>query len=350
MDYKASGVDVENAKASLEKLKPVIAQTNSSVTSGSVVSGIGGFAGIFKAHSQFKDFDLVASTDGVGTKLELCREFSYLEGIGYDLVAMCANDLYCSGAIPAFFLDYYSCGRLNASSYSIILESIAKACRSIGIALLGGETAEHPGVVPDDHCDLAGFCVGFVSSQDRLPKADTFRKGDVIVALPATGLHSNGFSLVRMIMNNLKTRYPQEYDSLIRNKKWLREQLLSPTRIYNELPNIINTAEVKALAHITGGGIYENLPRVLPEKFVAVIEEAPFSLPIYDWLRKFVDKKELYHTFNMGFGMILILDPHNYRSIKEKFKEIKTIGYLEDKTGAFLEGSQRVFIQNIDTF
>ena len=350
MDYKASGVDVEKAKAYLEKLKPIIGRTNSSVARGSVVSGVGGFAGIFRTHPQFKELDLVASTDGVGTKLELCRQFSYLEGIGYDLVAMCVNDLYCSGGIPAFFLDYYSCGKLNASSYSIVLESIADACRDIGIALLGGETAEHPGVMPDDHFDLAGFCVGFVSHQGRLPKTDTLRKKDVIAALPATGLHSNGFSLVRMIMNSLKAKDPAEYNVLVKNKKWIREQLLSPTRIYSELPDIINTVEVKALAHITGGGIYENLPRVFPEEFVAMIEEKPFSLPIYDWLRKFINKKELYQTFNMGFGMILILDPHNYRLIKEKFKEIKQIGYLERKTGGFLKTSQRVFIQDIDTF
>ena len=315
-----------------------------------MVSGIGGFAGIFRAHPQFKELDLVASSDGVGTKLELCREFSCLEGIGYDLVAMCANDLYCSGAMPAFFLDYYSCGRLNVTSYSIILESIANACRSIGIALLGGETAEHPGVMPDDHFDLAGFCVGFVSSRDRLPKTDTFRQGDVIAALPTTGLHSNGFSLVRMILNNLKSREPQEYDSLIGNKKWLREQLLPPTRIYSELLDIMNTAEIKALAHITGGGIYENLPRVLLEEFVAVIEENPFSLPIYDWLRKFLDEKELYHTFNMGLGMILISDPSAYKLLKEKFKELRRIGSLENKTGGFLKATQRVFIRGIDTF
>ena len=350
MDYKASGVDVEKAKASLEKLKPVIEQTNSSITRGSVVSGIGGFAGIFRAHPQFKNSDLVASTDGVGTKLELCREFSYLEGIGYDLVAMCANDLYCSGARPAFFLDYYSCGSLNVSSYSIVLESIANACKSIGIALLGGETAEHPGVMPDEHFDLAGFCVGFVAPQDRLPKTDAFRRGDVIVALPATGLHSNGFSLVRMIMNNLKASDPQEYDSLSRNKQWLRKQLLPPTRIYNELPEIMNTIEFKALAHITGGGIYENLSRVIPQEFVAVIEEEPFPLPIYDWLGKFIDKKELYRTFNMGLGMIVILNSHNYRRMKEKCKEVRQIGYLENKTGVFLKTSQRVFIRNIDTF
>ena len=349
MNYKSSGVDVEKARVSLEKLRSIINQTNASAKRGSVIESLGGFSGIFRANPRFEGLDLVASTDGVGTKLELCRRFSYLDDIGDDLVAMCVNDLYCSGAIPAFFLDYYLCGKLNASVYSIVLKSIAKACKSIGIALLGGETAEHPGLMPDEHLDLAGFCVGFVSSKDRLPRMNAFKAGDIIAAIASTGLHSNGFSLVRMILKKLKTESPKEYDSLINDRKWLRETLLPPTRIYKEFPEIMTKIEIKGIAHITGGGIYENLPRAFPHKFVAIIEEKePFFQPIYRWLRNFVNEKELYATFNMGCGMILILDPHNYTLLKNKVREVKQIGYLE--TGMPSKTSQRVFIRGIDTF
>ena len=264
---------------------------------------------------------------------------------------MCVNDLYCSGAEPAFFLDYFSCGKLNETVYSTVLESIIKACRSVGIALLGGETAEHPDVMSDEYFDLAGFCVGFVCPDDRLPKTNTFQAGDVIAALASTGLHSNGFSLIRMILETLKVKRPKEYASLVDDPKWLREKLLTPTRIYKELPEIMNIVKVKGIAHVTGGGIYENLPRVFPDKFAAIIEEKkPFFLPIYEWLGDFASEKELYSTFNMGCGILIILDAGQYSLLKKHHKEVKQIGHVEVRNNISSESAERVFIRGIDTF
>ena len=338
MRYKDSGVDQEKAKRSIQSLTSLIENTHHKAKWGKVIAGVGGFSGVFRPRRKDQNYDVVATTDGVGTKIVLCSRFSYLEPLGYDLVAMCVNDLYCSGADPAFFLDYVSCGKLSDHWYQPVIQNIAKACETTGMALLGGETAEHPGVMGEGEFDLAGFCVGFRGQDNQLPRLDDMSDGDHLIALPSSGLHSNGFSLVRMILDEIRKTSQTEYDAFVRDQKWIHEHLLAPTRIYTEIPSLLSEVKVKAIAHITGGGIYENLPRVLPKHLSAVIDKKIASrLKVYQWLSRFVPEEELFHTFNMGYGMILVVDPKETQKLLNKKKEAICIGHLEERRGSFSE-------------
>ncbi len=332
MDYKGSGVDQEKAKQSIDELKLVIEKTYQAADSGSVIGESGGYSGVFRPRSEYQNYDLVATTDGVGTKIELCSRFSYLEALGYDLVAMCVNDLYCSGAKPAFFLDYVSCGELSNDWYSPVITNIAKACEMTGMALLGGETAEHPDLMKKGEFDLAGFCVGFVEKSSRLPQLEAIREGDSLIGLASSGLHSNGFSLVRMILRQILKKNKIEYEKLVNNRKWIEKQLLVPSKIYHELPQLTKEISIKGIAHITGGGIYENLSRILPNNFSAIIHnKQAFQLPIYDWLKNFISEKELLKTFNMGYGMILVMEEIEAEKILSKHAEAAQIGHIQQK-------------------
>ncbi|MBV6494601.1 MAG: Phosphoribosylformylglycinamidine cyclo-ligase [Turneriella sp.] len=328
MDYKSSGVDTEYAQKLIHDLKEKISATHKVPNVGEVVGRYGGFAGRFEVF-QIPGFDVVATTDGVGTKTQLLRRFNYLEGIGQDLVAMCVNDLFCSGATPAFFLDYIACGRLDEKWYNKVLASIVAACAATPMALMGGETAEHPGVMADDDFDLAGFAVGFVPRNRNLPNFDEQKAGDILVGIPSSGLHSNGFSLVRKIFNQLEKEDSITFQTMVADRAELIRTWLAPTRIYHEIPRLLEKVPIKGIAHITGGGIYENLPRIIAPAFGALIDHPePFHLKATETLEKFVERDKLFHAFNMGTGLILLADERELNSIRAFFPKAAVMGKL----------------------
>lgn len=336
MDYKAAGVDTEYAQKLIHNLKGRITATHRVANVGAVVGQYGGFAGRF-APVSIPGYDIVATTDGVGTKTQLLRRFNYLEGIGQDLVAMCVNDLFCAGATPAFFLDYIACGKLHESWYNRVLGSIADACAATPMALLGGETAEHPGVMPDDDFDLAGFAVGFIARGRKLPDFAAQRAGDLIIGLKSSGLHSNGYSLVRKIFSQLEKSDPAEFQTMVADREKFIATWLGPTRIYKEIPALLEEAEIKGIAHITGGGIHENLPRAIADGLGAEIQNAePFRLPATDLLEKYVAREKLFHTFNMGTGLILIAAESELEKIHRVYPEATVMGALIKGAGVRL--------------
>ena len=334
INYKAAGVDTEKAQGLIQNLKKDISATHRVPGVGEVVGKFGGFAGQFTSILPMQDYDIVAATDGVGTKIQLLKKFNFLTGIGDDLVAMCVNDLFCAGGVPAFFLDYIACGKLSDSWYNPVIQSITAACQSVPMALLGGETAEHPGVMSVDDFDLAGFAVGFVPKKKSLPLFEMQNVGDVVVALPSSGLHSNGFSLVRKILSMLENEQPSEYEKLTANRESFLSAWLAPTRIYREIPKLLQVAEISALCHVTGGGIFENLPRVLRDDLAAHIEiPEPFSLSVAPVLKQFVAARDLHHTFNMGTGMFAICRESEFKHICTVYPEAKITGKLVKATG-----------------
>ncbi len=298
--YREAGVDIEAAAKSVALIGALAAQTRRP----EVADEVGGFAGLFRIGD---DRLLAAATDGVGTKLEIARSAGRLDTVGIDLVAMCADDVVCTGAEPLFFLDYLAVGRIVPERVASIVEGVAEGCRRAGCALLGGETAEHPGVMPDDQFDLAGFCVGVVDEVDLLGPARV-REGDVLVGLASSGLHANGYSLVR---TSLLGRYdldatPGDLD------RPLADELLEPCAIY-ALDVLALTREglLRAAAHITGGGFHENIPRVLPPGLGVEIERDTWpEHPIFDLLQSETDAsdEDMFSTFNMGLGMVLVVD------------------------------------------
>jgi phosphoribosylformylglycinamidine cyclo-ligase len=336
MDYKTAGVDTEYAQKLIHNLKDRITKTHNVKNVGDIVGQYGGFAGRFQPVA-IPGYDLVAATDGVGTKTQLLRRFNYLEGIGQDLVAMCVNDLFCSGATPAFFLDYIACGKLDESWYNRVLSSIADACAATPMALMGGETAEHPGVMPDDDFDLAGFAVGFIARDRQLPNPELQREGDLLIALSSSGLHSNGYSLVRKIFAELELNNPAEFQTMAADREQFIATWLNPTRIYKDVPALLQQAEIKGIAHITGGGIHENLPRAIAEGLGAVIENPePFRLAAADLLERYVEREKLFHTFNMGTGLILIAAERELEKIRNVYPEAAVIGRLAKGSGVTL--------------
>ncbi|MDE7173676.1 MAG: phosphoribosylformylglycinamidine cyclo-ligase [Helicobacter sp.] len=288
MTYADSGVDIDAGNALVKALAPLARATYTQ----NVIGEIGSFAGAFAIPKGYADPVLLAATDGVGTKLRLALERNELGNVGIDLVAMCANDLICNFATPLFFLDYYATGKLNPDSALLVISGIAKGCKESGCALLGGETAEMPGMYAGDDFDLAGFAVGIAEREETHKKPEI---GDVLVGIPSSGLHSNGFSLVRKILQTTQHNQPDT------------QTLLAPTRIY--VPLFLRLREhINALAHITGGGIVENLPRILqPNQCAHIRKSAIPKLPVFEWLREFVAEEEAYRTFNMGVGMILAI-------------------------------------------
>lgn len=337
MDYKTAGVDTEYAQKLIHNLKDRITATHKVPNVGEIVGQYGGFAGRFQIPA-IPGYDVVATTDGVGTKTQLLRRFNYLEGIGQDLVGMCVNDLFCSGATPAFFLDYIACGKLEESWYNRVLGSIAAACAYTPMALMGGETAEHPGVMPDDDFDLAGFAVGFIARDRRLPNPELQREGDLLIGLASSGLHSNGYSLVRKIFAEIEKNNPADFQTMVADRERLIATWLAPTRIYKEVPALLQEATVKGIAHITGGGIHENLPRAIAPGLGAVIDNAePFRLAAADLLEKFVEREKLFHTFNMGTGLVLIAGEAELPKIRAHYPEAAVMGRLAKGAGVDLK-------------
>lgn len=307
MDYKKAGVDIEAGYQSVELMKEHIKGTMRP----EVLGGIGGFSGAFSME-KFKDMEkptLVSGTDGVGTKIKLAFLMDKHDTVGIDCVAMCVNDIACAGGEPLFFLDYIACGKNIPEKIAAIVKGVAEGCRQCGAALIGGETAEHPGLMPEDEYDLAGFAVGVVDEKDLITGAD-LKAGDVLVGIASSGVHSNGFSLVRKVFEMTKESLGTYYDEL---GATLGETLMAPTIIYvKALKNIKdNGVKIKACSHITGGGFYENIPRMLHDSVHAVIKKDSYEVPaIFKLLQKKgnIDEHVMYNTYNMGIGMIAAVD------------------------------------------
>ncbi|MBO7710404.1 MAG: phosphoribosylformylglycinamidine cyclo-ligase [Lachnospiraceae bacterium] len=308
MDYKKAGVDIEAGYRSVELMKAHIART----ARPEVLGGIGGFAGAFDL-AAIKKMDepvLVSGTDGVGTKIKLAFLLDRHDTVGIDCVAMCVNDIVCCGGEPLFFLDYIACGRNYPEKIAQIVSGVAEGCAQAGAALIGGETAEHPGLMPEDEYDLAGFAVGVVDRKDMIT-GETIKAGDTLIGIASSGVHSNGFSLVRKVFSMDKETLETWYDEL---GATLGETLLAPTRIYVQALKDLKAAgiSVKGCSHITGGGFYENVPRMLPEGVRAKIRKDSYEIPpIFGMLARQgeIEEKMMYNTYNMGLGMVLCVDP-----------------------------------------
>ena len=302
--YKAAGVDITAGYKAVELMKSHIART---MTSG-VCSDIGGFGGLFEL-GKVKNPVLVSGTDGVGTKLKLAFLMDKHDTVGIDCVAMCVNDVICCGAKPLFFLDYIAVGKNVPERVASIVSGVAEGCVQAGCALIGGETAEMPGFYPVDEYDLAGFSVGVVDKK-KILNNKTMKEGDVVIAIPSSGVHSNGFSLVRKVFDVEKADIKTPLEAL--GGKSLGETLLTPTKIYvKSILALIDKVKVKAISHITGGGFYENIPRSIPDGFGAKIEKAAVKvLPIFNLLAKTgnVSERDMFNTFNMGVGMSVVVD------------------------------------------
>lgn len=303
--YAAAGVDVTAGYKSVELIKSHVKRTNIP----GVIGGIGGFGGMFElAANEYKNPVLVSGTDGVGTKIKLAFLMDKHDTIGIDCVAMCVNDVACSGAKPLFFLDYIACGKNYPEKIEQIVKGVADGCVQSGCALVGGETAEHPGMMPDEEYDLAGFTVG-IGEKDKLVSGEHLKAGDAIIGVASSGIHSNGFSLIRKVFNINSETIAVKYDEL---GATLGETLLTPTRIYvKPLLTLMDSVRVNAISHITGGGFYENVPRMLNDNTLAVIEKDKcFKLPIFDLIQKTgnIPEHDMYNTFNMGTGLMLAVD------------------------------------------
>ncbi len=301
LTYRDAGVDIDAGDALVEAIKPLAQSTQRE----GCLSGLGGFGALFRIPQRFKNPLLVSGTDGVGTKLKLAFQLQRHNTIGIDLVAMCANDVLVQGAEPLFFLDYFATGKLSADTAVEVVSGIAEGCRQAGCALIGGETAEMPGMYSSGEYDLAGFCVGAVEA-DELIDGRNVAPGDVVIGLASSGLHSNGYSLVRKLIDvhniDLTTTL---------NGTLLGDHLLAPTRIYvSSVLSLLNQVPVHAIAHITGGGLPGNLQRVLPEGCRAELESRSWTTPpIFTWLRELagIDQHEMFRTFNCGIGMVLVV-------------------------------------------
>ena len=308
MDYKNAGVDIEAGYKAVELMKEHIAGTMRS----EVLTDIGGFSGAFsmEAFKTMEQPTLVSGTDGVGTKLKVAFEMDRHDTVGIDCVAMCVNDIACAGGEPLFFLDYIACGKNEPEKIASIVSGVANGCKQSGAALIGGETAEMPGFYPVDEYDLAGFAVGVVDRKNMIT-GKTIAKGDVLVGIASSGTHSNGYSLVRKVFEMKKESLDKTYESL--GGKSLGETLLTPTVIYVKALRTIKEGGVtiKGCSHITGGGFYENIPRMLPENAHANIKVGSYEIPpIFDMLAKEgnISKEMMYNTYNMGIGMLLAVD------------------------------------------
>ena len=302
VNYKESGVDIDAGNSLVEKIKDDVQSTFSK----NVIGGIGFFAGAYELPTGYKQPVILGATDGVGTKLKLAIESRRFDTIGVDLVAMCVNDLICNFAKPMFFLDYYATSSLSIEDCSSVVKSIANGCKIADCSLIGGETAEMPGMYKENDFDLAGFCVG-IAEKSELNREKFVSKGDILVALPSSGIHSNGYSLVRHLFFD---KLNMNFDDKIGDKK-LIDILLEPTRIYTKefikLKSCIN-----ALAHITGGGLIENIPRALPKNLTPKIDVSLLKkYDIYEFMGDYIEEKEMHRTFNMGVGMVLVVSPKN---------------------------------------
>lgn len=338
MDYKKAGVDIEAGYKSVELMKEHVKKTMRP----EVLGGLGGFAGAFDL-SGIKNMEepvLLSGTDGCGTKVKLAFVMDKHDTIGIDAVAMCVNDIACSGGEPLFFLDYIACGKNYPEKIASIVSGVAEGCLQSECALVGGETAEHPGLMPEDDYDLAGFAVGVVDKKDIID-GSTIKTGDTLIGIASSGVHSNGFSLVRKVFEMTKESLDAYYDEL---GKTLGEALIEPTRIYvKALKNVRNAGvRIKGCSHITGGGFFENVPRMLPENVRAVIKKDSYPVPaLFDLIQKNgnIEEHMMYNTFNMGLGMVIAVNPEDVETTMKAIEEAGDKCYV---VGNIVEGDKGV--------
>ncbi|MBR5359602.1 MAG: phosphoribosylformylglycinamidine cyclo-ligase [Lachnospiraceae bacterium] len=338
LDYKTAGVDIEAGYKSVELMKEYVKTTYRD----EVIGGLGGFAGAFSLAKikNMEDPILLSGTDGCGTKVKLAFLMDKHDTIGIDAVAMCVNDVACAGGEPLFFLDYIACGKNIPEKIAAIVKGVAEGCRQSDAALIGGETAEHPGLMPEDEYDLAGFTVGVVDRKDMIT-GENIKEGDVLIGISSTGVHSNGFSLVRKVFEMTKESLDTYYDEL---GETLGEALLRPTRIYvKALKNVKEAGlTIKGCSHITGGGFYENIPRMLPEGVNAKIKLDSYPIPpIFKLLQKTggIDDRMMYNTYNMGLGMVLAVDKADAENV---IKAIEKAGDKAFVVGETVKGNKEV--------
>jgi phosphoribosylformylglycinamidine cyclo-ligase len=339
LSYRAAGVDIAAGQRLTERIKPYAQRTSRP----EVLGGLGGFAALFELPVQnYQQPVLVSGTDGVGSKLKLAQQQDRYDTIGIDLVAMCVNDIVVTGAEPLFFLDYYASGRLDVDAAAAVIEGIAAGCEQAGAALVGGETAEMPGLYQNDDFDLAGFCVGVVEKQ-RIIDGSRVAPGDILIGIASSGVHSNGFSLIRKVIELSSAGLHDGFGA-----STLGETLLTPTRIYvKPLLTLIGRIEVHALAHITGGGLPENLPRVLANGTQALIDRDSWPRPaIFDWLQRSgdIDDGEMWRTFNCGVGMVVCVPP---QSVEQTLEILHDAGETAWRIGVVESGAEppRVIIR-----
>lgn len=338
MDYKKAGVDIEAGYKSVELMKEHVKKTMRP----EVLGGLGGFAGAFDL-SGIKNMEepvLLSGTDGCGTKVKLAFVMDKHDTIGIDAVAMCVNDIACSGGEPLFFLDYIACGKNYPEKIASIVSGVAEGCLQSECALVGGETAEHPGLMPEDDYDLAGFAVGVVDKKDIID-GSTIKAGDTLIGIASSGVHSNGFSLVRKVFEMTKESLDTYYDEL---GKTLGEALIEPTRIYvKALKNVKNAGvRIKGCSHITGGGFFENVPRMLPKNVRAIIKKESYPVPaLFGLIQKNgnIEEHMMYNTFNMGLGMVIAVNPEDVETTMKAIEEAGDKCYV---VGNIVEGDKGV--------
>ena len=321
ISYKDAGVDIDAGNSFVENIKPLVKATKIP----GVLGGIGSFAGAFELPKGYNEPVLLAATDGVGTKLKLAIDSGIHHTVGIDLVAMCVNDLICNFGTPSFFLDYYATGKLEVEVATNVVAGIAEGCKQSECALIGGETAEMPGMYSEDDYDLAGFAVG-VAEKSEMDRVSLVEAGHKLIALPSSGLHSNGFSLARKVLfEKMGMQFDDEFEG-----KPLIETLLTPTKIYVKTFKALKD-KIVALAHITGGGIVENLPRVLPEHLYAEVQQDAIKvLPIFELIGKHVEREEMFRAFNMGVGMILVVKPEDVEDVLNSAEGSYLIGEIKE--------------------
>ncbi|HPL87168.1 MAG TPA: phosphoribosylformylglycinamidine cyclo-ligase [Deltaproteobacteria bacterium] len=343
LTYKEAGVDIDKQNLLIKGIKSIVKSTHGP----EVIGGIGGFAGRFRLDfSTYKDPVLVSSTDGVGTKIKIALMADSHENIGIDLVGMIVNDIIVDGANPMFFLDYMAMGRLNVERGKVLVSGMARGCKEAGCALIGGETAEMPGIYRDDEYDLAGFGVGIVDS-DKIIDGSRISAKDILIGLHSSGVHSNGYSLVRKVLFDQEKL---DIDAYIEDLgKTLAEELLTPTRIYvKSVMNILRSFEIRGIVHVTGGGFIDNIPRVLPGRCCAVIRRGSWPvLPIFSFMQDLgrIEDFEMYRTFNMGIGMVLVVAEKDADDLMLRLKGLKepasVIGYVR----SLKKGEERVVFE-----
>ena len=333
LSYRDAGVDIDAGDQLVENIKPYAKRT----LRPEVLSGIGGFGGLVEVSKKYSEPVLVSGTDGVGTKLKLAFELNRHDTVGIDLVAMSVNDILVQGAEPLFFLDYFACGKLNVPAATEVIKGIAYGCEQSGCALIGGETAEMPGMYPVGEYDLAGFAVGVVE-KSKIITGESIKAGDVVLGLAANGAHSNGYSLVRKIIELSQPDLNAKFDG----ERTLADCIMAPTRLYvKPMLSLMEKITVKGMAHITGGGITENVPRVLPAHVVADIDSAAWQMPkLFHWLREKgnVEEQEMFRTFNCGIGMAVIVAAADadkaLKHLQAAGESVSRIGVIRARNGA----------------
>ena len=332
LSYRDAGVDINAGDSLVERIKPFAKRTMRP----EVLGDLGGFGALVEISQKYRHPVLVSGTDGVGTKLKLAFEWDQHDTVGIDLVAMSVNDILVQGAEPLFFLDYFACGKLDVERAAAVIKGIAAGCEQSGCALIGGETAEMPGMYPDGEYDLAGFAVGVVE-KEQVINGRSIVAGDVVLGLASNGIHSNGYSLVRKIIE----RAQPELDAEFNQGKTLRQAIIAPTRLYvKPILAALKQFTIKGMAHITGGGISENVPRILPENTVAAIDSQSWSLPkLFQWLQQAgnVEIQEMYRTFNCGIGMVLVVNAEDADAIQKFLQQqgetVYQIGRIRSRQG-----------------